>query len=131
MTPERTDSTTGTSPRITWASRVGTVPFSPAPGIEVRPIVAQSMMTCWITIDPGVEVPRHAHVNEQCGVVIEGAVTISAAGEQRTLGAGEAYVVASYEEHEAVAGPNGVVLVETFTPVRDEYRRLWEEASRG
>lgn len=117
--------------RVVWARRSETIPFSPAQGIEVKPIIGETMMTCWITIAPGAVVPTHSHVNEQCGVVIDGSVTITAAGETRTLEAGDAYLVTSNLVHEAVAGPNGVVLVEVFSPVREEYRRLWEEASRA
>lgn len=115
---------------VTWARRSEIVPFSPAPGITVQPVIGESLMTCWIDIGPGEVVPQHSHVNEQCGVVVEGSVTITAAGEARTLVMGDAYVVTPNLEHRAVAGPEGVVLVETFVPVREDYRRLWEEASR-
>ena len=114
-----------------WARRSETVPFSPAPGIEVRPIIGDSLMTCWISIAPGAVVPTHSHINEQCGVVIGGSVTVTAAGETRTLEVGDAYVVTPNLVHEAVAGPEGVVLVEIFSPVREEYRKLWEEAVRA
>jgi len=115
---------------VTWARRSEIVAFSPAPGITVQPVFGESLMTCWIDIAAGAEVPQHAHLNEQCGVVVGGSVTITAAGETRTLVVGDAYVVTPNLEHQAVAGPEGVVLVETFVPIREEYRRLWEEASR-
>lgn len=116
---------------VVWARRSETTPFSPAPGIEVRPVIGESLMTCWISMEPGAIVPEHAHVNEQLGVVIKGAVTLTANGETRTLVAGDAYVVKPDLPHQGVASPDGAVLVETFVPVREEYRQAWEAARRG
>jgi quercetin dioxygenase-like cupin family protein len=113
---------------VVWARKSETTGFSPAPGITVQPVVAESLMTCWITMEPGAEVALHHHPNEQLGVVVDGSVTVHANGESRTLETGDAYAVASDLPHHAVAGPNGVVLVETFVPVREDYYQRWQEA---
>jgi quercetin dioxygenase-like cupin family protein len=118
------EGTDAASPVI-WARRADTAAFSPAPGIQVQPVIGEGLMTCWIAIEPGAEVAAHSHANEQLGVVIEGSITISAAGETRTLETGEAYAVKPDVPHQAVAGADGVVLVETFVPVREEYRHAW------
>lgn len=123
-----TEASSGTRPSIRWARRSETTPFSPLPGIEVRPVIGEALMTCWITIEPGAEIPEHAHVNEQLGVVIDGSVTVTANGESRTLEIGDAYLVSPNAIHSGLAGPEGVVLVETFVPVRDDYKRAWEAA---
>lgn len=116
-------------PGMSWARRAETVPFSPAPGIQIQPVVGDSMMTCWIAMEPGAIVAEHSHVNEQLGVVIEGAVTITAGGETRTLEVGDAYLVPSNLPHHGVSGGDGVVLVETFVPAREDYIRAWKAAS--
>ena len=131
MATESGGGASGTTSPVSWVRRAETTPFSPAPGIEVRPVIGGSLMTCWIDFAPGAEVPVHSHINEQLGVVIEGSITITVGNEERRLEVGDAYVVAPDIPHRAVAGPNGVVLVETFVPVREDYRRAWEEASRG
>jgi quercetin dioxygenase-like cupin family protein len=118
-----------TAPPVIWAKRAETAAFSPAAGIRVQPVIGDAVMTCWITIDPGAVVPEHSHANEQLGVVIEGSITITAGGETRTLATGEAYAVKPDVLHRAVAGSAGVVLVETFVPVREDYRRAWQAAS--
>jgi quercetin dioxygenase-like cupin family protein len=118
------------APPIQWARRADIAAFSPAPGISVQPVSGQSLMTCWISMEPGTIVAEHSHPNEQLGVVIEGSVTVVAAGETRTLKAGDAYVVRPDQPHQGVAGPNGVVLVETFVPIREDYRRAGAEAAR-
>ena len=124
------DATEG-SAAVTWVRRSETPAFSPAPGIQVQPVIGEALMTCWIAMEPGAVVVEHSHPNEQLGVVVEGSVTITAAGETRTMVVGDAYVVPSDLVHEGVAGPEGVVLVETFVPIREAYREAWEAVARG
>jgi quercetin dioxygenase-like cupin family protein len=114
---------------IIWARRSDITAFSPAPGIRIQPVVGGSMMTCWIAMEPGAVVARHAHSNEQLGVLVEGTITLTAGGETRTLEPGDAYAVPPDVPHEGVAGPEGATLVETFVPARDDYVRAWRAAA--
>lgn len=109
----------------TWVRRSEVPPFSPAPGIQIQPVIGESLMTCWIAMEPGAVVAEHSHVHEQLGVVVEGSVTLTVAGETRELVVGDAYLVPSDLAHNGVAGANGVLLVETFVPVREEYAKAW------
>ncbi len=109
----------------TWVRRSEVPPFSPAPGIQIQPVIGESLMTCWIAMEPGAVVAEHSHVNEQLGVVVEGSVTLTAAGETRELVVGDAYRVPSDLAHSGVAGADGVLLVETFVPIREEYANAW------
>lgn len=108
-----------------WVRRSQVPPFSPAPGIQIQPVIGESLMTCWITMEPGAVVAEHSHVNEQLGVVVAGSVSLTAAGETRELVVGDAYVMPSDLAHSAVAGEDGVLLVETFVPIREEYAEAW------
>ena len=114
---------------VTWARRSEVTSFSPTTGIQVQPVVGESLMTCWITMDPGAVVAEHRHPNEQLGVVIEGSVTLTAGGTTRESLTGDAYVIPSGMPHSAVAGSAGATLVETFVPVRDDYVRAWRAVS--
>ena len=122
---EQTAATGVNAERITWVRRADTPPFSPAPGIQLQPVIGEKMMTCWITMAPNAVVAEHSHINEQLGVVAEGSVTLTAGGESRTVALGDAYIVPSNLPHSAVAGPEGALLVETFAPVRDDYAQAW------
>ena len=124
-------SESGAAKSVIWARRSEVPPFSPAPGIQVQPVIGESLMTCWIDMEPGAVVVEHSHPNEQLGVVVEGSVTISAAGETREMVVGDAYVVPSGLLHKGVAGPTGVVLVETFVPIREEYAKAWRAVVEG
>jgi quercetin dioxygenase-like cupin family protein len=109
----------------TWVRRAEVPPFSPAPGIQIQPVIGESLMTCWIAMEPGAAVAEHSHVHEQLGVVVEGSVTLTAAGEARELAVGDAYLMPSELPHSAVAGADGVLLVETFVPIREDYAKAW------
>ena len=110
---------------VSWVRRSQVPPFSPAPGIQIQPVIGDSLMTCWIAMEPGAIVAEHSHANEQLGVVVEGSVSITAAGETRKMVVGDAYVVPSDLAHSGVAGEDGVLLVETFVPIREEYAKAW------
>ncbi len=113
---------------VQWVKRDDVHPMSTAAGVEMRPMFGESFLTCWVKLEPGAGVPRHAHVHEQIGVITAGSLRVTAEGETRTLGAGEAYLVAPDVPHEATAGPAGAELVETFVPVREDFRELWERS---
>jgi quercetin dioxygenase-like cupin family protein len=121
----------GLEQKVQWARREEIVPFSPAPGITVQPVIGEGLMTCWIAMEPGAVVVEHSHLNEQLGVVVEGSVAITSGGETRTAIVGDAYVVPPHIVHSGIAGPEGVLLVETFVPVREEYERAWRAAVKG
>jgi quercetin dioxygenase-like cupin family protein len=116
---------------VTWVRRSDVPAFSPAPGIQVQPVIGESLMTCWIAMEPGAVVAEHSHVNEQLGVVVGGSVSITAAGETREMVVGDAYVVPSDLAHSGVAGEDGVLLVETFVPIREEYAKAWRAIAGG
>jgi quercetin dioxygenase-like cupin family protein len=121
----------GAAKSVTWVRRSQLPPFSPAPGIQIQPVIGESLMTCWIAMEPGAIVAEHSHVNEQLGVVVEGSVSITAAGETREMVVGDAYVVPTDLAHSGVAGAEGVLLVETFVPIREEYAKAWRAIAEG
>jgi quercetin dioxygenase-like cupin family protein len=127
----QTGADSGAAKRVTWVRRPEVPPFSPAPGIQIQPVIGEALMTCWITMEPGAIVAEHSHMNEQLGVVVEGSVFITAAGETREMVVGDAYVVPSELAHSGVAGAEGVLLVETFVPIREEYARAWRAIAEG
>jgi quercetin dioxygenase-like cupin family protein len=113
---------------VQWVNREDVHPMSTASGVEMRPMFGEGFLTCWVTLEPGAGVAEHSHVHEQIGVITRGSLTITAEGETRTLGVNEAYLVASDVPHAATAGPDGAELVETFVPVREDFRELWERS---
>ncbi|MGI9253725.1 MAG: cupin domain-containing protein [Thermomicrobiales bacterium] len=114
-----------------WARYDDLPEFSPAPGLRLRMVAGDQMMSCWNRIDPNVTLAAHSHPNEQLGVIIEGAVTVTIGGETRRLTPGMAYVVPAAVEHDASTGPEGVLLIESFAPVRQGFVDLARAAREG
>lgn len=104
-----------------WTQRDDAAPFFPAPGVEVRVIAGQRLMTCWITLSPETTLPRHDHPHEQIGVVLDGAIDVTVGGETRRLGPGGAYTVPPHTPHGGCTGAEGCRLLESFTPPREDY----------
>lgn len=79
-----------------------------------------------VDVEPNAVVPEHRHENDQIGIVLKGAITMTVDGESRTLEAGGTYVIPGNVPHSAVSGPEGCTVVDVFSPTRDD----WETVDR-
>ena len=83
-----------------------------------------------VELEPGAHAREHSHDHEQLGLVLEGTIDFRIGDERRTLGPGSTYVIPSNVPHEAIAGPEGTVVVDVFAPVRAEWREMEPAAQR-
>jgi quercetin dioxygenase-like cupin family protein len=104
----------GASPFRTWND----VPASEFhPGVFLRAIGGEQVCLCKATYEPGKQVPPHAHEHtEQVMVILEGEVTMTIAGETKTLRQGDVVVVNRGIEHSLISEP-GVTFLEALAPV--------------
>ena len=94
-----------------------------APGVHARTFWGKKMLLAYVEIAAHGKVPNHSHPHEQCGTVSAGEVVFCINGEEeRTLTVGDCYVIPGGVEHWATAGSAPAVLVEVFSPVREEYK---------
>ena len=93
-------------------------------GIVVRTVEGVGATLAVVELDPNGHATTHSHVNEQLGVVIEGSVRFTVGDETRELGRGASWSIPAHTPHEAVAGPDGAVLVEVFAPGRSDWAGL-------
>lgn len=96
--------------------------FNPAPGVRMNVMTGERTMANWVRIEPGAGVPTHAHHHEQIGLVLEGEILMTIGDETRSLTPGWAYTIPGNYPHSAVAGPQGCLVLDVFSPPRDEYR---------
>jgi quercetin dioxygenase-like cupin family protein len=96
--------------------------FAPVPGIHMNVMVGGKMMANWVRIEPGASVPTHAHEHEQIGLVLEGEILMTIGDETRALVPGHAYTIPGNLPHSAVAGPQGCLVIDIFSPPREDYR---------
>ena len=101
-----------------WTAAAAT---TPAAGIERRMIVGDGLMVCRLRFDPFVVTPAHRHVHEQITLVERGRVRFTIEGEERFAVAGDVLHFPSNVEHGATMLDEEVVLVDIFTPVREDF----------
>jgi unsaturated pyranuronate lyase len=92
--------------------------------VKARPIVGEKASFAVVELTPGAIVPAHQHHNEQMGICIEGSVTFTVDGERRQLGPGGTWRIRSNAPHDAVAGPEGAILLDIFSPARTDWNDL-------
>jgi len=100
----------------------GVAAFPLAPGVSGRPLFGDDVMFNLVECEPGAVVELHSHPHEQLGVILHGSLTLVIDGEPHELGPMQAVALPSGIEHSAVAGPDGAVMLDVFTPVREDYR---------
>ncbi len=93
-------------------------------GARARFFSGEKMMFSYIRLGPGAVLPRHSHHHEQMGYVIEGSFLLIADGEEVTLKKGDVYALQGGKQHEAVAGDDGALVLDVFSPPREEYLEM-------
>lgn len=99
-------------------------PLVVVPGLEFRPVSTDSVMTNFVSFEPGATAPAHHHVEQQIAIVVSGELTFTVGGETKVMHAGDCVVIPPDVEHGGVAGPEGCNAVDVFTPPRAGIARL-------
>lgn len=94
------------------------------PGLDARFLHAGGLSFGVIEIAPDAVVPEHEHEHVQVGMVLSGAITLTVAGERRELHPGETWSIPSHALHDATGGPDGAVVIETWSPGRDDFAQM-------
>jgi quercetin dioxygenase-like cupin family protein len=92
-----------------------------AAGIERQMVWGEKLMVCRLRFAPGVVTQVHSHPHEQMTIVERGRVVFTIGSEQRTVSAGEVLRFPPDVRHGATMLDEEVVLVDIFTPVRDDF----------
>ncbi len=92
-----------------------------AEGIDRQMIWGERLMICRLRFDPHVVTPVHSHAHEQITLVERGRVQFFVAGEPLVVQAGDVLRFPSGVEHGATMLDEEVVLVDIFSPIREEF----------
>ncbi len=82
------------------------------------------MTLALLELEPNAEVPEHSHENEQLGVLIAGSLSFEIGGEKGEVSPGGTWRILANVPHSVVAGSEGAVLVEVFSPPRHDWAAL-------
>lgn len=93
-----------------------------AEGFLARAVHGERLTLAVVEVAPDAVLPEHRHDNEQFGMVIEGTLAFRIGDEERTVGPGGIWRIPSNTPHSVVAGPAGAVLLDLFSPPRDDWQ---------
>jgi quercetin dioxygenase-like cupin family protein len=100
-----------------WAS----YPSEPlAEGVERQMIWGEHLMVCRLSFAPRIMTPVHSHPHEQITIVERGRVRFTVAGAERIASAGDVLFFPSGLEHGATMLEEPVVLLDIFSPPRED-----------
>lgn len=91
------------------------------PGVKGKFIHGDGLSWAFWNIDANAEVPRHQHVHEQMMHVVSGQFEFEIDGTKRLCQPGDVVCIPSNVPHYGKAITD-CVLMDVFTPVREEYR---------
>jgi quercetin dioxygenase-like cupin family protein len=99
-------------------------------GVVARAVEGERMSFAIVELAPNSVVAEHRHPNEQMGIVLTGSMTFTIGGESQALGPGDTYNIPGNVPHHVLTGPDGAVVVDMFSPVREDWSRFEKQAPR-
>ena len=92
-----------------------------ADGIQRQMLVGDRMMICRFRFKPFLVTPEHDHPHEQMTIVERGKVRFFIEGKERIASAGDVLHFPSQTWHGATMMDEEVVLIDIFTPLREDF----------
>jgi quercetin dioxygenase-like cupin family protein len=90
-------------------------------GIERQVIWGERLMVCRLRFAPHVVTPIHSHPHEQITLVERGRVRFVVAGREQVFERGDVLHFPSRCEHGATMLDEEVILIDIFSPVREDF----------
>ncbi|MHB1928262.1 MAG: cupin domain-containing protein [Acidimicrobiales bacterium] len=88
-------------------------------GLNFRPVLGEQTMVNFVSFDPHTEAPRHAHVEEQIVLVLDGEFEFDLDGDVRMMRKGDVAVVPPWVPHGARTDAVPCLEVDVFNPPRE------------
>ena len=92
------------------------------PGVTIRTTSGEKMMVSVVEIAPHAVVEEHAHPHEQVGILLAGKVQFFIGDEQKTLTAGDVWVIPGGVKHRVIGSDVPSRALDVFMPIREDYR---------
>jgi quercetin dioxygenase-like cupin family protein len=91
-------------------------------GIWARPFWGDDIMLVVVDLESFAVLPSHNHYHEQAGIVLEGELEFTIAGETRLLRQGDLYFIPSNIEHCVKVNSCPAKVLDVFHPVREDFK---------
>jgi unsaturated pyranuronate lyase len=92
-----------------------------ADGYLARAVHGEQLTFAVVEVEPNAVLPEHQHANEQFGMVIEGSVVFRVGEETKTVEPGGIWRIPSETPHAVTGGARGAVVVDAFSPAREDW----------
>lgn len=99
------------------------------PGCRLRTPHGENLMLSYLEMDEGAEIPLHDHPHEQGGILLKGKLELTIGDETRVVDAGGMFLIPSNVPHRAVAVDGPAIVLDAFTPIREDYAALMSGSS--
>jgi len=93
-----------------------------ADGMETRIFPGENVMISVVRLEPNASGEIHDHPQEQWGVLLEGSGVRIQNGIEHPVASGDFWQTPGGVPHGFRAGSEGAVVLDVFSPPRDEYR---------
>lgn len=100
-------------------------PLEVLPGCKMRTPYGENLMLSYLEMDEGAVVPLHHHPHEQGGMLLKGKLELTMGDEVRVVEAGAMFIIPPNTPHKAVAVDGPAVVLDVFSPVREDYAELF------
>lgn len=100
------------------------LPIEPVPGCRMRTPFGKHLMLSYLEMDEGAVVPLHSHPHEQGGMLLKGKLELTIGDETRLVEPGAMFLIPPGIPHKAVAVGGPAVVLDVFSPVREDYAEL-------
>jgi quercetin dioxygenase-like cupin family protein len=108
-------------PRFVSFKRLGS--YELAKSVSAKALFGEGAMLNLVELGPNAIVARHHHPHEQLGIILRGSMTLVVEGTDHLLEEMDGYALPGDVEHEGIAGSDGALVLDVFTPVREDYRQ--------
>jgi quercetin dioxygenase-like cupin family protein len=99
-------------------------------GVIGRRVIGERSMFAVVELEPNTAVPEHRHPHEQLGIALVGGGRFRVGDEVLDVGPGSTWNIPPSVPHEFTVGPDGAVVIDVFTPNREDWEGLPEAGER-
>ncbi|MDP6359786.1 MAG: cupin domain-containing protein [Planctomycetota bacterium] len=102
-------------------------PFEILPGARTRTPYGENIMLSYLELEEGSEIPHHQHPHEQAGMLLKGKMELTIDGESRQCSPGDMFIIPPDTPHSARPVDGPAVVLDVFSPVREDYADLFNK----
>ena len=94
------------------------------PGCRLRTPYGENLMLSYLEMDEGAKIPMHDHPHEQGGMLLEGKLELTIGDETRIVEARSMFIIPPNVPHQAVAIDGPALVLDVFSPIREDYAEM-------